>query len=352
MPQSNPSSYVAEFSCNAFPLSPTLFPSLKFKFKETNRLLASLWLAWLFFSSFAFASDSPQALLAAGQVDQAMQILNRQIQTQPTAEAYNLLCRAYFALDDWDSGIPDCEKAVKLAPNNGLYHLWMGRIYGEKADHAGVMKAAGLAKKVRTQFESAVQFDPDNWQAHTDLAEFYLEAPGIVGGGEDKALAQAAVLQTLNPPMADWVRARIAQKKKQNAAAEQDYQASIQASHGAARPWVSLAGFYKRVGRLDDMQNALRSMESASLDQPAALMDAASLLFQTGRDPAMAIRLVRRYLAAGPVEEWPAFKAHYLLGEFLQKQGDFPSASEQFRITTSMAHTFHPAEDASNRMGR
>jgi tetratricopeptide (TPR) repeat protein len=294
--------------------------------------------------AFAVASDSPQSLLAAGQVDQAMQTLDRQIKTQPTAEAYNLLCRAYFDLGDWDAGIPYCERAVKLAPNNGLYHLWMGRIYGEKADHTNFLKAAGFAKKVPVQFELAVEFDPDNWQARTDLA-------GFVGGGEDKALAQAAILQTLKPATAHWVKARIAQKKKENAVAEQEYKASIQASNGGAREWVSLAGFYKRVGRLDDMEQVLNTVESRSLDQPAALADAANMLFTTERSTRLAIRLVRRYLATGPVEEWPAFKAHYLLGELLQRDGDLHGAIDQYHALPlwrrSSAPKANPAQDGN-----
>jgi len=59
---------------------------------------------------------------------------------------------------------------------------------------------------------------PSSWnpavgKARTDLAEFYLEAPGIVGGGEDKARAQAALLLPLNPGMAHWgARAHRAEK--------------------------------------------------------------------------------------------------------------------------------------------
>ncbi len=93
--------------------------------------------------SVATASDAPQDLLSAGRVDQALQILDQQIKTSPNAEAYNLLCRAHFELDAWDAGIPACEKAVALAPDNGLYHLWLGRVYGEKADRASFLKAAG-----------------------------------------------------------------------------------------------------------------------------------------------------------------------------------------------------------------
>src|SRR6266700_1495780 len=178
------------------------------------------------------AADSPKDLLAAGRVDDAIQTLKQQISHSPTdAEANNLLCRAYFMLEEWDHGISACERAVNLAPQNSLYHLWLGRVYGEKADRAGFLSAAGLAKKVRTSFERAVELDPRSWEARTDLAEFYLEAPGIVGGGKDKARGQADALLPFNPAMAHWVLARIASKDKDTATAEREYRAYIAASH-------------------------------------------------------------------------------------------------------------------------
>ncbi|MGA2921026.1 MAG: tetratricopeptide repeat protein [Candidatus Sulfotelmatobacter sp.] len=316
-----------------------------------KRISFQLVLLILFFA-VAAAADAPLQLLADGRVDQAVQNLEQQIHTTPTAEAYNLLCRAQFELDAWDAGIPACEKAVSLAPDNGLYHLWLGRIYGEKADRANFLKAAGLAKKVRTEFERAVEFSPNNCEAHIDLAEFYLEAPGIVGGGEDKARAQADLLITLDPGMAHWVRARIAQKNKDMVTAEQEYRAAIEATRGGARSWLNLAGFYRRSGRLDDMEQALRTMETRPLDHPAALMDGASMLFRTGRSYPMAIGLVRRYLTSATDEEWPAFKAHSLLGELLEKQGDRQAAAEEYRTALSMAHTFMRAQDGLERVAR
>src|SRR5258708_29240588 len=93
----------------------------------------------------ALSAQAPQDFLATGRVDQALQTLEQQIRTAPNAETYNLLCRAHFELGVWDAGISACEKATALEPNNGLYHLWLGRTYGEKADRSGFLKAAGLA---------------------------------------------------------------------------------------------------------------------------------------------------------------------------------------------------------------
>jgi tetratricopeptide (TPR) repeat protein len=295
--------------------------------------------------SLAARAESPQELLDAGRVDETIKVLDKQIHTLPTPEAYNLLCRAYFELDDWDAGIPACEKAVSLAPDSGLYHLWLGRIYGEKADHVNFLKAAGLAGKVRREFERAVQLMPDSWAARTDLAEFYLEAPGIVGGGEDKARAEASDLMGLDPGMAHWVLARIAEKKKNWDEAEREYRAEIAASHGGARAWVNLAGFYRHVNRVGDMVQALRTMEKQPLDRPAALMDGANLLLRNGRDYPLAIQLVQQYLSSAPDEEWPAFKAHEVLGELLEKQGNRKAAADQYRAALAMAHDFKRAQE-------
>jgi tetratricopeptide (TPR) repeat protein len=308
-----------------------------------------LWLAAALVWPAHAATMSPKALLAAGDVDKTIQTLEQQINSIADADSYNLLCRAYFMIDEWDRGIPSCERAVKLEPQNSLYHLWMGRIYGEKAARAGMFSAAGLAKKVRISFERAVELDPGSWQARTDLAEFYLEAPSIVGGGQDKAHAQAEALLRFNPAMAHWVLGRIAGKNKDITGAEREYRAAIEASHGTAQNWLHLAQFLAHAKRLDEMEQALRSMESSAVDRSASLMDAASLLLHTGRDYSLAKRLLRRYLVS-PAEEGPAFKAHDLLGQLLEKQGDRRSAAEQYRAALSLYHGYTRAQEDLKRV--
>ncbi len=295
-------------------------------------------------------ADSPTDLLTTGRVDEALQTLQQQLARSPdNAAAQNLLCRAYFMLDEWDRGISACERAVNLDSSNALYHLWLGRIYGEKADHGGFLTAAGLAKRVRTEFERAVELDPSNAAARTDLAEFDLEAPGIVGGGKDKARAQAEALTHLNPAMAHWVSGRLAERAKDEASAEREYRAAIDATQGGAHAWLNLAIFYRHTNRLDQMEQSLATMESRPLDRPESLMDGASLLLRTNRNLPMGIRFLRRYLRS-PVEQGPAFKARYLLGQFLEKQGDRPAAAAEFRAALALAHTYAPAKEALRRL--
>ncbi|HLV86162.1 MAG TPA: hypothetical protein VKV39_04240 [Candidatus Sulfotelmatobacter sp.] len=300
----------------------------------------------------AIDGQSVRSLLAAGRADEVVQLIQpKAAQALADAESYNLLCRAYFMVEEWDHGIPACERAREIDPQKASYSLWLGRIYGEKADHVGFISAAGLAKKVRESFERAVELEPKSWEARTDLAEFYLEAPGIVGGGKDKAHQQADAIMVLNPPMAHWVEARIAEKDGDTAAAEREYRAEIASSHSGTRGWLDLAAFQRRTHHFEEMEESLRSLEAGTVDRRESLMDAGSLLWHAGRDFPMALRFLRRYLEA-PVEEGPAFKAHDLLGRILEKQGDVQGAAGEYRKALALAANYAKAKEDLRRVER
>ena len=304
--------------------------------------------------TLAAADESAPALLAAGRADDAITTLHSKINTSPNdAGAHNLLCRAYFSMGDWDRGISACERAVALDPNNSRYHMWLGRIYGEKADSVNFMSAASLAGKVRNEFETAVRLDPNNVDARSDLGEFYLEAPGIVGGGRDKAEAQAQALAALDPAKADYIKGRLAEKKKDFAAAEKEYRAAIEASHGSALTWFNLALFFRHQERWNDMENAIQHAVSAQVDRPEIIMESGEVLLRSGRNFPAAVQYLRRYLALNPkAEEAPAFKAHYLLGTALEKQGDKQGAAQENRAALSLARNFSRAQEALDRLNR
>ena len=304
--------------------------------------------------ALAAADDSAPALLAAGRADDAITTLHSKISSSPNdAEAHNLLCRAYFSMADWDRGISACEKAVTLDPNNSRYHLWLGRVYGEKADGSSFFTAASLAGKVRTEFETAVRPDSNNMDARSDLGEFYLEAPGIVGGGRDKAEAQVQALAALDPAKADYLKGRMAEKKKDLVTAEKEYRAAIEASHGSALTWFNLALFFRHQQRWDDMEEAIQHAVSAQVDRPEIIMESGEVLLRSGRNFPAAVIYLRRYLALNSkAEEAPAFKAHYLLGTALEKQGDKQGAAQEYRAALSLAKNFSRAQEALDRLNR
>ena len=98
-----------------------------------------------------------------------------------------LLAKSYLELQQHDAAIRSAEKAVALDPQNSVFHEWLGRAYGDKADRTGWFSAISLAKKTRKEFQMAVDLDERNFSARQALVEFDCSAPGLVGGGEEKA---------------------------------------------------------------------------------------------------------------------------------------------------------------------
>jgi Tfp pilus assembly protein PilF len=316
---------------------------------RTSRI--SLILLMLIATMTSSVADSAQDKLAAGRIDEAITELNGRLSSVPAdAESSNLLCRAYFALEDWDRAESSCRKAVSLDPGNSRFHLWLGRVYGEKANRAKFVLAAALAGKVRGEFERAVRLNPKDVDARLDLAEFYLAAPGIVGGGEQKAREQAQSIAAVNPARAHWVYARIAEQKKDAVTAEREYHQYIDLSKGDAEAWLNLALFLRRQKRFDEMEQAIVNLSQSPMPKLDVLVEAAEMLFRAGRRYPFATAMLHRYLASGPVEAAPAFKARYLLGLLLEKQGDKAGAAQEYRASLSLVRNFGMAQQALNRV--
>jgi len=207
-----------------------------------------------------------------------------------------------------------------------------------------------LAGKVRGEFERAVQLNPKDVEARLDLAEFYLAAPSIVGGGERKAREQARSVAAINPAREHWIYARIAEQKKDAVTAEREYHQYIDLSQGDAEAWLNLALFLRRQKRFDEMEQAIVKLSRAPMPKPDVLVEGSEMLYRAGRNYPFAAELLQRYLAAGPVEAAPAFKARYLLGLLLEKQGDKAGAAQEYRASLSLARNFGMAQQALNRV--
>ena len=318
------------------------------------RLTLCLLLALAAVPLAAGDDDGPERLMQAGRADDALRALNLHVQDNPRdAAAFNLLSRTYYQLELWDTAILMAEKAIALEPRNSVYHQWLGRAAGRKAEVSNPFTAFNMARKVRAEFERAVAFDPDNISARSDLSEYYLEAPGFLGGDKNKARLQAEAIAPHDPALARYIMARV-EEKMHTGRAEEEYKRAIAGSaNDAARYWIELASYYRRSGRLQDMENAIGQSLSATRRDAVPEFDGASMLRDAGRNFPGAIQMLRSYLAGDSTsEDAPAFQVRYVLGQLLEKQGDRRSAAEQYRAALELASQFRPARDALARVSR
>jgi tetratricopeptide (TPR) repeat protein len=294
--------------------------------------------------------DTANADLQAGRADEALHKLREVVRQSPqNAAAYNLLCRTYLTEEHWDEAIGACEKAVQIEPNNSDYHMWLGRAYGEKADRVSFVTAYTLSKKVRSEFEAAAQANPRNAAALSDLGEFYAEAPSIVGGGTDKAEDIANRLESIDSAREHELQARIAEAQKDYAKGENEFKAAITASPKPANYWMTLASFYRRRQRWDDMVAAIRKGIAADKEPDTSLPNGAWVLIRANREPQLAAQMLEAYLASPKkTEEAPAFVIHKDLGRLKKQMGDSEGAQREFATAAELASEYKLATENTN----
>ena len=301
--------------------------------------------------SRASTLSEAHAALQTGQADQALGLLAAMPSAgQGDAQARNLACRVEFVLGQWDAAAKDCQQAVLLDPGNSAYHMWLGRALGEKADRASFLTAYSLGKRVLIEFQTAARLDPRNPEALSDLGEFYVEAPGMVGGGLDKAESVAQELDRIAPSRAAELRARIAEDRRDFNTAEAEFKTAIAVSSHPALQWATLARFYQQRKRFPEMDWAIQNCMSAASRDPhgsgVGLYDAAGVLIASGRNPELAAILLQDYVnGSSKSEEAPVFVAYYRLASLQLKLGDAAAAQQSRAAGYQLARQYNPAQD-------
>jgi tetratricopeptide (TPR) repeat protein len=190
------------------------------------------------------ALEAGRQAYEACEYHRATELLRQAAESAPqNGEIHLLLAQSYYEAEQRDAAITSAERAVALDPKNSVYHEWLGKVYGEKADHSGMFSALSLAKKARREFQKAVELNETNFSAYQALIEFDCSAPGIAGGGEDKARPEIARVQELNAAEGHYAAGNCRRQKKDFAKADEEFDQAL-ASHPASANLIYDIGDY------------------------------------------------------------------------------------------------------------
>jgi tetratricopeptide (TPR) repeat protein len=289
----------------------------------------------------------------AGQYAKAEQLLQTAASAEPqNAEIQLLLTKTHLEVQQWDAAIKSAERGVALEPKSSVYHEWLGRAYGERADHASFMTALGFAKKTRKEFEMAVELDGNNFTARQAVIEYDCAAPGIAGGGEDKAQPEIAQMAALDAAEGAYAKGNCRRQKKDFATTDAEFTKALQNN-------------LKSVERVCDIGDyAVRHEEPAMLLAVADLLaklapgdprvkfyHAVAVILQK-QNSAETEKLLRDYLQSAPVRSgYPrSDAAHYWLGRWFENSGNIAGARGEYEVAVKEDPKNRNAQEALKRV--
>ena len=252
----------------------------------------------------AAAESASNALVAANPADPAV---------------YALLGSVQIAKEDADAAVAAYEKAAELAPADGDYQRQLGDAYGFAAQKAGMFGKIGYAKKCRVAYEKAVELAPQNLNARSSLMMFYQQAPGMMGGGVDKAYAQAAEIKKLDP----------------------------------ARGRLAYASVYTADKKYDQALAEFDEVLKTSPDDYAALYQVGKLAVLSGQYLDRGLTSLRRCLELTPpaAPNTPSHAAaHWRIGNILEKKGDPAGARAAYEASLKLDPKFTSAADSLKKL--
>jgi tetratricopeptide (TPR) repeat protein len=269
--------------------------------------------AALLLAGAAYAADLTQAenLYKHTDFEGSLKLLNKQ--SSDAAETF-LIGRNYFMQGDFKKATDYILKATTLAPTNSEYMDWLGRTYGKRAEMSSIFLAPGFASKARQAFEKAVELDPKNNDALSDLFDYYLEAPGFLGGGHEKAVAVAEKLAAIDPAEAYFERAKLAQKKREYQSAENHMRQAIAVAPHEVGHLIALARLLATQGKERESDAVFLEAQKVNPNAPKVWFARADVLIKQKRNLDEAKLLLEKYMSASiTVDDPPKGDARRLL---------------------------------------
>jgi tetratricopeptide (TPR) repeat protein len=215
---------------------------------------------------------------------------------QPNAIAYSLMGKNYFMLGEYKKATDAFQKALAMDPKNSEDAHWLGRCFGRRAETSGPFTAPMHASKARQYFEEAVALDPGNQEAMNDLFDYYLQAPGFLGGGFDKAEALARRIEERNEAEGHYALAQLAEKRRQFDTAEEQLRRAMElAPHQVGRV-LELARYLAKRGRIQESEAAFDRAEQLAPHTPKVYFFRARTYVEQQRNLDKAKDLLIKYL--------------------------------------------------------
>ena len=267
-----------------------------------------------------------------------------------------LITKAELILNEGDENRLDealkfAEQCAAAHPKNSICFEVLGSVYSMKAASSGMLSALSNAGKGREALQKAVELDPKNFSARNFLLMFYLQAPGIAGGGMDKAQALQQDTAKQNKDAGNLLLARIAIKEGKLAQAESLTMEATTAGNDELGDMQqalmgAVASQYRDQKKFADSERLLREL----IKRAPNGINGFALLGRTLAAQGKHEEALKEYQKALSLRELPAL--HYRIAQSHQAMGDKARATQGFEkaLVQKNGLTKKQREDAEQQL--
>jgi tetratricopeptide (TPR) repeat protein len=288
-----------------------------------------------------------------GQYHHSVDTLTAAMAKSPDDPALHfLLGQTYFQLREYPRALASFERCVQLLPRNSQYHNWLGKAYGRRAEESIFFNALGLARKTHREFEVAVELDPSNFEAQRDLIRFEMLAPGIVGGGDDKAQKHIDDLEKIDAVQGQLARGEFFSVKKKFSEADAVFAKLLESGSTRIGVYFEVADYYRDRQYEAKMGEAVAAAGRIDPDDRRMKYYRGVHLVMAGKKPDEAETLLKSYLNTVPDNADLPSHASTLewLGKLRENLGKYSEAAEDYRVSLTLDPHNKTVEEAYKRV--
>ncbi|GAB4199215.1 MAG: hypothetical protein Tsb002_34640 [Wenzhouxiangellaceae bacterium] len=312
-----------------------------------KRLLSSTWHVFLLIVlplALCHASiEQAQTAIEQERFAEAVNLLESQLeQHDDKAVVLQSLVQAYAGNDQLKQAEETLEDLLELRDDQVDDYLLAGEIYAQRVDEVSIFRKIGYAKKIRNAFQQALELDSQSVEAHLALIGFYVNAPGIAGGGMDEAIEILDKLRAIDSAAALQGQAMIAVSEDEMPQAIRLLEQSLEQDPAQHEARLMLAIIHINQKSYQLAWPLIEKLTSppagdASIDDRrrwrGALYQAGKLASESGDWLEPGAAALQQYLDQGlfhrlPPPAW----AYYRLGLIHQHRGDDTQARQFFEL--------------------